>query len=56
MSDDIQRRPNGQFQPGHSGNREGARRHREQAVLTPEDCWRLILKVAGQTQAVANGG
>lgn len=51
-----QRRSNGQFQPGTSGNQEGARKRKPMALATKEDLYRTILKAANSKTSVTSTG
>jgi hypothetical protein len=55
VSDDIRRRPTGQFQKGTSGNPQGARRRQPVPLLTREDLARTILKVASGKVTLSSG-
>lgn len=56
MSEGAERRGNGQFVRGQSGNPEGARTRRRKELINSEDIARTILRVAGSRTQMAIAG
>ena len=56
MSDGVERRGNGRFAKGQSGNPEGARTRRRKELVNLEEINRTILRVAGSRTKMAIDG